>query len=303
MQDDIRVRRNLTLSGGVRYEAQTHVDDSNNVMPRFGITWSPGTTGVTTLRGSWGMFHDWFSMTTYEQTLRVDGFHQREIDVVNPPYPQLGTIEVARRRESVSARRRRRVTALRRVSLGVDHRYRTVQGSLNYAYIRGAALARGLNLNAPIGGIRRIRSSATSSDRLDATPGSTPAANITANPGAMFPITSKTAPRVAFKRTTLFFNYTLGTLRNNTKAPSASRTRRPAFEWGPANNDVGHRMNVNVNNQIVKNLTVGVNVNAASGSPYTIRTGYDDNADLIFNDGPPESPGIPSAPRCSSRST
>ena len=28
---------------------------------------------------------------------------------------------------------------------------------------------------------------------------------------------SKTAPRVAFKRTTLFFNYTLGTLRNNTE--------------------------------------------------------------------------------------
>ena len=40
-QDDIRVRRNLTLSPGVRYEAQTHVRDYNNVVPRFGVTWSP----------------------------------------------------------------------------------------------------------------------------------------------------------------------------------------------------------------------------------------------------------------------
>ena len=48
-------------------------------------------------------------------------------------------------------------------------------------------------------------------------------------------------------------------------------------------------MNVNVNNQIVKNLTVGFNINAASATPYTIRTGYDDNGDLIFNDRPPAS--------------
>ena len=130
VQDDIRVRRNLTLSGGVRYEAQTHVEDSNNVMPRFGVTWSPGTAGLTTLRASWGIFHDWFSMTTYEQTLRVDGFHQREIDIVNPPYPQLGTIEVA----SAPGNRYQLGSGValprsNRVSLGVDHRYRTVQGS------------------------------------------------------------------------------------------------------------------------------------------------------------------------------
>ena len=37
LQDDIRVRKNLTLSPGVRYEAQTHVQDYNNVGPRFGV--------------------------------------------------------------------------------------------------------------------------------------------------------------------------------------------------------------------------------------------------------------------------
>jgi Carboxypeptidase regulatory-like domain len=289
-QDDVRVKRNLTLSGGVRYEAQTHVEDANSVMPRFGVTWSPGTGGLTTLRASWGIFHDWFSMTTYEQTLRVDGFHQREIDVINPPYPQLGTIEVA----SAPGNRYQlgggvALPRSNRVSLGVDHRYKTLQGSLTYAYIRGAALARGVNLNAPVGGVRpngqfgnviEVVSDASSRQH-------TLQANITANPGAMFPITSKSAPRVAFKRTTLFLNYTLGTLRNNTEgAFSIAPLGDQAFEWGPANNDVRHRMNVNVNNQIVKNLTVGFNLNAASAAPYTIRTGYDNNGDLIFNDRP-----------------
>ena len=90
LQDDIRVRKNLTLSPGVRYEAQTHLSDYNNVGPRFGVTWSPGKSGKTTLRGSAGIFYDWLSTGIYEQTLRVDGFRQRELNIINPPYPEPG---------------------------------------------------------------------------------------------------------------------------------------------------------------------------------------------------------------------
>ena len=91
LQDDIRVRKNLTLSPGVRYEAQTHLSDYNNFGPRFGVTWSPGKSGKTTLRGSAGIFYDWLSTGTYEQTLRVDGFRQRELNIINPPYPNPGS--------------------------------------------------------------------------------------------------------------------------------------------------------------------------------------------------------------------
>src|SRR5262249_18221421 len=41
VQDDIRVKKNLTLSPGVRYEVQSHLRDYNNVSPRFGFTWAP----------------------------------------------------------------------------------------------------------------------------------------------------------------------------------------------------------------------------------------------------------------------
>src|SRR5688572_5288211 len=94
VQDDFRIRRNLTLSAGVRYEAQTHIRDFDNVMPRVGVTWAPFTGGQTTLRASWGIFHDWFSMNTYEQTLRVDGFRQQEIDIVNPPFPDFNELSL-----------------------------------------------------------------------------------------------------------------------------------------------------------------------------------------------------------------
>ena len=54
VQDDIRVRKSLTLSPGVRFEAQTHLKDYSNVGPRFGVTWAPFKSGKTTLRASAG---------------------------------------------------------------------------------------------------------------------------------------------------------------------------------------------------------------------------------------------------------
>ena len=64
----MRLRRNLTFSAGVRYEAQTHVGDYNGLMPRLGVTWAPFKSGATTLRTSWGIFHDWLP----DQYLRAD---------------------------------------------------------------------------------------------------------------------------------------------------------------------------------------------------------------------------------------
>ncbi len=65
IQDDFKIRKNLTVTGGVRYEAQTHVPDKLNFAPRAGVTWAPFKSGKTTLRGSWGMFYDWLPTGTY----------------------------------------------------------------------------------------------------------------------------------------------------------------------------------------------------------------------------------------------
>jgi hypothetical protein len=288
-QDDIRLRRNLTLSAGLRYEAQTHVSDANNVMPRLGITYAPFTGGQTTLRASWGIFHDWLSMNTYEQTVRVDGFHQREVDIVNPPFPdfsELSLLAAPGNRyllgESFALPRSSRV------SFGIDQRYRAIQASVTYAYIRGGALARGVNLNAPIDGTRpdpqfgnviEVISDASSRQQQLQT-------NISVNQGALMPL-QKSAPLVSFKRITLFLNHILQSTRNDTDGPfTVPPTGNLAHEWGPANNDVRQRFTIAANNQIIKNLGLAFNFSVTTGMPYTLRTGVDDNGDLIFNDRP-----------------
>ena len=74
MQDDYRLRKNLTISYGVRHEVQNHVDGKFNIAPRlWGFVSSPKKDGSITIRGGAGIFYDWFTAQTFEQTLRVDG--------------------------------------------------------------------------------------------------------------------------------------------------------------------------------------------------------------------------------------
>ena len=289
-QDDIRVRRNVTLSGGLRYEAQTHVNDFDNVMPRLGLTWAVGRQqSPTTLRASWGIFHDWLNNNTYEQTLRVDGFRQQEIDILNPSYPVFSDLALVAAPVSRYVLGEDVVLARStRVSLGVDKRFSVFQGNATYSYTRGGAVARGVNLNAPIEGVRpdprfgnviEVTSDAGSRQHQLQS-------NISINQGALFPV-NRSAPRVSFKRVTWFLNYTLTDARNNTDgAFTVAPTGDLDLEWGPANNEIRHRFNAQFNNQIVRNLGVGIAVNLTSAAPYTIRTGFDDNGDLIFNDRP-----------------
>ena len=92
VQDDIRVRRNLTVSPGIRYELQSRLDDYNNVGPRFGVTWAPFPGGKTTIQASLGLFYDWLSTSTVEQAIHVDGLHQLELNIPDPSFPDPGNL-------------------------------------------------------------------------------------------------------------------------------------------------------------------------------------------------------------------
>jgi hypothetical protein len=288
VQDDIRVTKNLTLSPGVRYELQTHVHDFSDLGPRFGITWAPFKSGRTTLRSSAGVFYDWLATRTYEQALRVDGVHQQELNIPNPSYPDPGNgggVPPINRYVLGDGYRAPKIT---RISVGMDQTVlKVIRFAGTYSYQRGSRLSRGLNLNIPIAGVRPnavfgniidVISDAASRQRqlqFDA--------NV--NPGALLPAFN--GPRISWKRTTLFLNYTLATLRNNTDGPfSIPATGDLAVEWGPPAADVRHRLNTTFNNQIIRNVLVSFNLNTSSAPAYTLLTGRDDNGDGVFNDRP-----------------
>jgi carboxypeptidase family protein len=289
LQDDIRVSKTLTLSPGIRYEAQTHLNDLWNFGPRFGFTWSPFKSGKTTLRASWGIFYDWLPAGTYEQSLRVDGFRQQELNIANPFYPDPGTIGgVIPPTNRYLLDDNLPMGRNMRVSAGIDQRLTPlIRFGATYSDTRGAGLLRGRNLNPPVNGFRpdpffgnivEVVPDARLSTQMLST-------NFGVNLSRPSP-TLQTA-RFNWRRGGLNGGYTISRARNNTDgAFSLPATGELADEWGPSANDIRHRLSAGINSQALRNLNVFINVFATSGSPYTIRTGRDDNRDQVFNDRP-----------------
>jgi hypothetical protein len=267
---------------------QTHVGDYTNLGPRFGATWAPFASGRTTLRGSAGIFYDWLGTGTYEESLRVDGFRQRELNIMNPVFPDPGNVGLVSSVNRYLLGSEYSLPRITRVSAGIEQGLtRLIRVAATYSYQRGSRLSRGLNLNTPVNGIRPdflfgnivdvVADAASRQHQIQI--------DSNVNPGAMLPAFN--GPRISWKRTTVFINTTVAKLNNDTDGPfSIPATGTLAGEWGPAANDIRNRFNVTFNNQIVRNLLISLNVNGSTAPAYTLLTGGDDNGDGIFNDRP-----------------
>jgi hypothetical protein len=289
LQDDIRVRKNLTLSPGLCYEVQTHLSDYNNFGPRFGVSWAPFKSGKTSLRGSFGIFYDWLNSGIYEQSLRVNGFRQRELNIANPSFPDPGTAGTVSTTNRYLLSQDLPMARHVRASAGVDQTFSPrVRAGFTYAHTTGDDLMRGENLNRPIDGVRPnplfvniVRVVSDAASRQDVL-------NVFTSFSFLAPSPSLNGPRWNWKRTSFNVNYSTGRLENNTDgAYSLPASGSPAGEWGPVPGEIRkHRFNIGINSNALKNLSANVNLNASTGTPYTITTGHDDNGDLVFNDRP-----------------
>ncbi len=290
--DEYRVHRDVTLGFGVRNEMQSRIDDKLNLMPRIGVTWAPLGSQTSAVRGGYGIFHDWYDASLYDQTLRVDGVAVRDIRVScleeNGFCGGVDALDPAAAAVSMTAAGRIQASAnlsmprVHQASIGYDRQLTpaiTLQTS--YQMLRGENQMRSRNINAPVDGVRpnpafgditQFESTGRSeSDRLTI--------------GTRFRTTMSAGQQMP-----LMFNvnYTLGREKNFADSATSlpSNSIDPDLDWGPSRGDVRHRVQLQANVPMPFGVRGNFNLNVASAVPYNMTTGVDDNDDGVFNDRP-----------------
>jgi hypothetical protein len=89
--DDWKVRPNLTLNVGLRYETQTNIHDSRDFAPRIGLAWAPGAKAgrsrpKNVIRAGFGMFYDRFGLAGTLAAERFNGTVEQQYVVTNPDF-------------------------------------------------------------------------------------------------------------------------------------------------------------------------------------------------------------------------
>ena len=279
-QDDYRVARSLLLSYGVRYEAQTLIHDQNNWSPRGTITWSPFKNGKTTIRGGYGFLSDWLGTSTFEQTLRVDGYRLQELNILNPSYPDPGLSGATPATNRYQLGGNLRLPEVSMFNVGLDQAITpNVRVSASYTSRQGLRVLRGRNLNPIENGAR-----------LD--PRFSNVIEVTGDASARTQMVTVTGSFISLNwhQTIVSGNYSFASARSNSTGPFGVPASADDLEAEWAVTSPRHRAGASFNMQPVRDLGVSLMLRAQSGTPYTMTTGADTNGDGLFTDRPAGTP-------------
>ncbi|MFN6204569.1 MAG: carboxypeptidase regulatory-like domain-containing protein [Acidobacteriota bacterium] len=287
--DDWRVNQKMTLSFGLRHEFQTQLVDKLNLAPRFGLAWSPFRDRKTTFRFGGGIFYSRLASNLYESILRFDGVTQQSILIRNPLYPDPfagnPNVQISNTVKRVFEPDMKAPYTVN-YSLTVERQLpKGLNGSFTYIYARGVHQFRTRNINAPlpgtydptipnsgvrplgdVGNIYQIESSANSKYN-----------------GLLFRLDRRMG-----RNLNLFGNYTLSW----TKSDADGSGSLPAnnydltSEWGRAFTDRRHSFFVGGRIGLPLAINLSPFINASSGGPFSITTGFDENGDTVINDRP-----------------
>jgi hypothetical protein len=85
-EDDWRLRPNITLSLGLRFETQNDIHDHADFAPRMGLAWGlgRGKSPKTVLRAGFGMFYNRFTQSYLLNAERLNGINQQEFILTSP---------------------------------------------------------------------------------------------------------------------------------------------------------------------------------------------------------------------------
>lgn len=164
IQDDWRVKPNLTMSLGLRWESQTNINDHNDWAPRVALAWSPDAASgkaKTVIRAGWGVFYDRFPALDVLNAYRYNGTNQINYIVENPAVynsaftltPGLNELQSENTTQRYEIDSHLHAPMLMQTVVGVERQLTgSTKLSFNYIDARGIHELRTADINAPLPG-------------------------------------------------------------------------------------------------------------------------------------------------------
>ncbi len=282
VMDDMRLRPNLSVSVGLRYDWQNYFHDNNNFSPRASFAYAPGKSGKTVIRGGAGFFYDRTGPGPISDILRFDGQRLKRYVLTNPGFPDpLSPGQTLSQQPTGIVRLSPDIAIPSTLQYGIAverQLQKTTTLTFSYTGTRGVDQFRSRDVNAP------------------------PPPLFAERPDLHFSVIRQIESAADLKAHSLemslrgnitsFFNgmvqYVLGRAYNNTSGIGSfpANNYDVSTEWGRADFDQRHRFNLLGALNPGKLMNLGVALSLVSGLPYSLTTGRDDNHDDLAIDRP-----------------
>ncbi len=285
-QDEWSIRKNALLSLGVRYEAQSNPTDRGSVAPRLGLAYSPDKKSSWVLRARAGLFYDRIPFTVPLDAAHLNGSNQKQILITGASYPNPF---VSGASDSLSPTIRQIAAGIEApVSLqwqyAIEHQFpRGWKLEVSHSFSRTWHSLRSRNINAPI---------VTDGDNPTTAPrpfgDNENILNFESSGRVKGQVLYIGVNQTRSKLLNLYSGYLYFNFHNDTD----SSTTQPQSsynlwaEWARPNWLARHRAFVVLLLNMPWHLKGSSNFSFASGTPFNITTGNDNNGDGAFTDRP-----------------
>ena len=295
LQDQVRLRPDLSLMLGLRYEFQPAVSHYQNLAPRLAVAYSPGDANRflanTVFRGGFGIFYDRQPYLMQQDSLLYSGSAIRQSYLSCPsscpsypqPFPPGNPPPAVATPSIITTDPNIRFAYLMQGSVAIERKVWRGQNylTLEFSTVRGVDLYRSRNINAPLPGTTRPPNpNFVNMNQFEAS-GSSQSNSLSVTYKSNFHKLNVMAQYVLSRTLDDVNDATNGFLY------TPANNYDPHADWGRSDLDRTHRFNAYLMYPWRFGLQVSGIVNVWSGSPYNITTGTDDNHDTVFNDRPP----------------
>lgn len=296
-EDEWKIRKNLTLDYGFRFESQSAVPDHADPAPRVGLAWAARRKGkkpvLFTMRGGAGVFYDRFASANILTAIRQQsGTLQRSYYVENPNFYEqylssppavsaLGAVQPTLYNINPHLRNEYGIAAGVTVERAIK---KVATVSVNYIYVRGVHQWVSRNINAPLPGTYNPADPSSGVRPLGGTQ------NI-----YQFDSGGIAKTHVFFLNSQFRFNKRLSgfvaydyshgeqDVQNATTFDSNSYNLGQDYGRSP---QPTQQMFAAVNTQLPFGISGSLWGSTSGGTPFNITTGTDLNGDTIYNDRP-----------------